>query len=800
MKKLLTIVAAIVGLGFIAIVAIVVYAYFNLNSIIAANRSYILARASDALGRPVQAQDIKATIGWGVEMDVTGVQVADDPSFSQLAFLQASDVNVSVELLPLLSRSLKVTSLLVKRPQLRVIRDRTGRLNLTTLGTRSGTPAGPKPGRGGAGGSSAGGLAALTVRSLKIEDGSLSYQDQRSGGPPLQISHFALAINNFSATAPFDLAVSMAALGTTTDFSVSGKVGPLMENGAIDPNAVPLDLNASAGPLALGQLTALPELADRIPSELSISRPLIIDARVGGTVGAPKIDTGVDLSTAHVVYPGIFDKQEGVPFKFSGSATRAGDAIRISDADLTLAALKAKIRDVNLNKSNLAAHVDTNSFDLASVAKTLTAAGKYNPTGHAEIHANVSIVNHQPSLTGDMMLTDVNAAMPGNVSTMASGCSGPIRMTGNSAKVGPLSFNLGSQPARIAAEVQSLRPLRGSYELNAALVKIGELVPSRASLGEQVSQLVLKGTVNRAENGEIAGAANLSSASGTVANVPYSNLTLAVLLNQRRVTIESLDLGAFDGKVGASGVASLAADRSFNLKFNASNIDVQKALAAEKAKAANTLRGILTGSVQVAGAGTSLDRIKPTLRGQGGGRLVNGKLVGVNVVAEALKKVNNLPAIGALVPSGVVARHPELFRSNDTDIERASLTFTLQGPRLTTHDLNIAAADYSVLGDGWFDMDKNLDVAARILMSKAFSSELVAAKRNISYLTNSDGRVEIPLRVAGQLPKPAIVPDVGPLVQRAAGHALENKLGSFLGGGKGGGSGNPLKDLRGLFH
>jgi uncharacterized protein involved in outer membrane biogenesis len=295
--------------------------------------------------------------------------------------------------------------------------------------------------------------------------------------------------------------------------------------------------------------------------------------------------------------------------------------------------------------------------------------------------------------------------------------------------------------------------------------------------------------------------------------VPYQNLALAALYVGNRLTIKSLRLNAFDGTVGASGVANLSSDRNFNLRLSAANLNVQKALTAQKSKATDILRGFLNANLQVAGAGGSFDQIKPTLHGNGGANLKNGKLVGVNVVAQALQKVDNIPAIGVLVPANVVARHPELFRSNDTDIQNASLTFVLQGPRLTTHDLNLAAADYSVLGDGWFDMDKNVNLTARILLSKAFSSELISAKHNVAYLTDPQGQVEIPLRIVGHLPKPAVIPDVSVLAQRAAAHAVQREVSKFLGkkggvlggllGGGGNGSAqpppNPLNQLKGLF-
>ncbi|MBV8773472.1 MAG: AsmA-like C-terminal domain-containing protein [Deltaproteobacteria bacterium] len=361
---------------------------------------------------------------------------------------------------------------------------------------------------------------------------------------------------------------------------------------------------------------------------------------------------------------------------------------------------------------------------------------------------------------------------------------------------------------------QSLQPFRATYQFNADSVNVGDLVPSRRSLGEHVNQLAANGNLNRSNSGAISATANLSSTSGMAANVPYQSLAMAVLYDTNRLTINSLKLSAFEGTIGTSGVANLSGDRNFNLKLNTANLNVQQALAAEKSKAADTLRGFLTGNVQVAGAGSNFDQIKPTLRGNGGANLKNGKLVGINVVAQALQKVDNLPAIGALVPAGVAARHPELFRSRDTDIQNASLTFMLQGPRLTTHDLNVAAADYSLLGDGWFDMDKNVNVAARIVLSKALSSELISAKHNVAYITNADQRVEIPLRIMGQLPKPAVVPDVSVLAQRAATHAAEREVGKFLGKKGGalsgllGGAGshknaqpapNPLNQLKGLF-
>src|SRR5207302_2486620 len=163
-----------------------------------------------------------------------------------------------------------------------------------------------------------------------------------------------------------------------------------------------------------------------------------------------------------------------------------------------------------------------------------------------------------------------------------------------------------------------------------------------------------------------------------------------------------LKIGAFNGQVVAVGKAMLTEPPEFALGLSADSIDLQQALESQKAKAADMVRGLLTGQAQVSGKGAKFDDIKPTLQGNGRANVKNGKLIGVNVASTGLKKVQNLPEIGDLVPEDIVKRHPELFNNPDTDIQAMSLTFQLQGPRLTTHDLNVQTQDYSLLGNGWF--------------------------------------------------------------------------------------------------
>src|SRR5271156_4173853 len=125
---------AVAGAVIVLVVAILAFAILSLNRIISENRAYVLGKLSAVLGRTVEVQDVTASLGWGVVLDITGLKVADDPAFSQLPMVQASEVYGEAELLPLLTGHLHLRRLVFKELQARVVRDQNGEVNLALLG------------------------------------------------------------------------------------------------------------------------------------------------------------------------------------------------------------------------------------------------------------------------------------------------------------------------------------------------------------------------------------------------------------------------------------------------------------------------------------------------------------------------------------------------------------------------------------------------------------------------------------------------------------------------------------------
>jgi len=831
MRKFIRAVLIIVSI-LIAIVAVVgTYAVLNLNSTIQSQRGAILTKASDALGRKVDVQDIHASLGWGVIADLRGVTIADDPNFSQTPFVQASDVYARVALLPLLGHRIYVDQISLKQPVVHVIRNKRGELNLGTIGKKpsasgatNSVPASSSAGTGMAplknaplaqpapqnrsgGAKDLGALGDISVSSLTIDDGTIDYK--QAGGAPAVLSAVNLDAEHLGLATPIDVNLTMAALGTGKNISLSGKFGPVVSNGAIDQTAIPLDLSLDLGPFTMADLKGVPPIAGAIPPQLQLSNPVSVKLRADGTTGALGFNFTTDLSGNRVVYTGVLDKAAGVPLTLTAAGTRKdsgdGTQLEIGNATLVLGDLNLKAGQIQLGQ-NPSARLDSNLFDLAAMGKMLVALSKYNASGKAEVHASVKMVQKQSQVNGVVTLASVTVAPPGK-RAIVGGLSGEIKMNGNSASAGPLDFNVGSGHARLTVNAQSIQPIDAAYNFSADVLKPAELTttPSPQNAGDHLDRLGVQGTVRGSVSAPTVTAA-VASPDGTLQNVAYRNLAIDAIYAAPALTINSIKAAAFNGSLDGNGRATLAAEPVFNVGLNLHGIDLQQVLQSQKSKAADIVRGQLTGQVRVSGEGTTFDRIKPTLSGNGQMSVANGKLVGVNVGAQALSKVQGVPGIDSLITPAIVARHPSLFNSRDTDLTQLSMTFAIKGARVISHDIKAATPDYSALADGWFDLDKNIDLNAHLVLSQELSREMMSAKKNIVYLANEQKQVDIPVSITGQLPKPSVQPDIEFLAQRAANHLVQKQAGKllnkYLGGGKSGNSGNNQlgNALNRLFH
>ncbi|HYL60479.1 MAG TPA: AsmA-like C-terminal region-containing protein, partial [Candidatus Acidoferrales bacterium] len=419
-------------------------------------------------------------------------------------------------------------------------------------------------------------------------------------------------------------------------------------------------------------------------------------------------------------------------------------------------------------------------------------AAKYALTGQGEVHGVVTSGATGSSIDATATLKQA-AAKLGAEWPAISNFDGKLRLADGKLAIQPSTFMLGASHISLEGCIESFSPLDATYTVGADTVQLADFLKTRPR-SDVVNQVSATGTAQ----GELSSplvSARARSGNGTLENVAYQNLDTTAAYKAARVSMHPMSAEVFGGSISGNVDAAAGAQPRFDLTLTMRGIDLEQALRSQGLEASHKIRGLLSGNVALAGAGMNWAAIKPTLRGSGRVVLANGKLLGVNIVADAINAVAAAPGVSQLVNVAFMSSHHGLLVDPNTELDAASMTFVLAGPRVTTHDLYAQSPDYTIRGDGWFDTDKNIDMSGDIQLSLGL-------------------KVAIPVTVIGKIPAVIVLPDVPVLAGRIAMGAINtpgnvirggvNAVGSLVGAGSSAGSSlpsipNPLDSLKKLL-
>lgn len=234
-KKSIIIVSAIVAVVLIAVIALPLLV--NVDTY----RPMIEKQMSAALARPVKIGSLSLSLlAGGVTAD--NLSIGDDPAYSNEPFLQAKELKVGVDLMPLIfSRALHVNSLSLVEPQLQLLQSPSGKWNFSSLGTAPAQEA-PRRGRSSSSApaspptSSSATTPNFSVAVLKVEKGrvTVGQTSQRSQHVYEDVNLEAKNIG-YDAVMPFTLEAKTPGDGK---MKVEGQAGPLDKR---DTSATPLE-------------------------------------------------------------------------------------------------------------------------------------------------------------------------------------------------------------------------------------------------------------------------------------------------------------------------------------------------------------------------------------------------------------------------------------------------------------------------------------------------------------------------------------------------------------------------------
>jgi hypothetical protein len=348
MKKLFTLLAILLALVLVVLGAgsLLLHIYLPPEKA----KALVLDRLRSQLHREVKLDSVDVGLLSGLQ--ITGLKVSESPDFSKGTFLSSRQFSLKVALWPLMFRKVIVRQIVLKSPEVNVIRHPDGKtFNFSDL-TKATTPspvrrmgeggdegkavpspvaeaATPSPG---AGPGEGGFPFLLLVSRAEIQKGALRFIDQSPAKQSVEVSPFDLKLRNVSLTTPFSVQTSMQVKCKETKLALqlSGDANLFTESfkikqGILQSRQSKVSVSGSIGRLASSNPIAdlkieIPQLdpADflglvALPPALKTEGALSGRASVKGDQTAMDLSAVLDASRLKLAYEKVFVKTEKTP-------------------------------------------------------------------------------------------------------------------------------------------------------------------------------------------------------------------------------------------------------------------------------------------------------------------------------------------------------------------------------------------------------------------------------------------------------------------------------------------------------
>src|SRR5664279_5511248 len=230
-------------IGVAAVIVVLVLVMLLLPHLIDVNQYHdqIQAQLQNRLNRPVKLGAMSLAV-FPLRVQVQNVTIGEDPRYrSNLPFANVGQMDLSVKLFPLLSKTIAIESLTLKQPKIELIKDQAGVWNFATLGQAQAAPAtaaAPPPATAKpaapAQAPAASDSGTIALDKLEIADGQVAITDWQKHQARAVYDHIDLTLKDYAPGKPFsiDLTAHVPGKGAET-FSLSGKGGPLNQNEAL---------------------------------------------------------------------------------------------------------------------------------------------------------------------------------------------------------------------------------------------------------------------------------------------------------------------------------------------------------------------------------------------------------------------------------------------------------------------------------------------------------------------------------------------------------------------------------------
>ncbi len=330
------------------------------------------------------------------------------------------------------------------------------------------------------------------------------------------------------------------------------------------------------------------------------------------------------------------------------------------------------------------------------------------------------------------------------------------------------SVHVGSlvQPFNLPVKLDgTFGPLRETMDIDAINFQLGLGKTDFAITGKAAGN---DATVNISS--PVINTANLPVALPLKKPVEIKNLQMTAEVMGQEAKLKSLSFRLFDGEVKGQGKLIAGSDMPpFKGAVTIQGLQLGPALNAV-AETPISISGTAGADLSVQGRGFSMPDLTKALEGTGHLAVKDGKIEGVNLLQEVVSALN-------VAGISLGEAKATAFSTIQTDLAIKQGTINVQRLLMDSHD-------FQATGGGTIGFDQRLNLAVNLNLSQEVSQKIAAASPVVK-IALKDGRLSLPLTIAGTAQAPSYGVDIKGLtgkVQEQVKKKVEDAVGGLLKG------------------
>ena len=784
----------------IVVAALLGWALYNIDSVVASYKARIIAAAERRTGRKVDYDRVHVKLRGGISVRIRGLSITEDPAFGSGHFLQAADVQVNLGI-HLLRREVSVSRVVLQRPVLQVIRNPRGVYNFTGLGSRAtaepraAAPQGPlaapqttrapaeqtPPARQPTADETPGFGVDLAVAHLEVSGGTLDYRDEKDRRH-VQLKELDLRVDDLRTDRPFKTTLATGFLEDRQNVRFDGLIGPMVPGAQAD--AVPVDGKVDITTLSWDALRrAFPGMNASWPEALDLTGTLQTQGfSLKGALKDLAVSGTLDLTHTALKYGDAVSKPRGTALRLAVDARVTPESIAAKRFEVTLHKVNVKGEgDVELGSpTTLDLSLDMAATDMTGWERWMPLLAGYRLSGRAAAKAEITGklgAGAVPGIEGTVTLREAGVKLPALQAPLEE-VSAAVEFSNHGATFHQLSFGIGQARLAGKAVLENLAPLTVTYRLASPTLRF-------ADLGLQPDDAVLENARSSGRltwPGGLSFAGTLTSTRGTLLGRDFADLTARLGVTEDRLAVEAFRLKTLGGTVNANGGMQLQGAPRFDVAARLNGIDIRQYFAG--VAGAPEVTGTLNADLSVTGQGRTWDAVKTTLAGKGAAAVVEGRLLDVNLAEQALQGITGLQGLTSLFSRRIKDKYPQIFNRETTVFEQLDTEIEAVDGRIVVTRATLKARDYHIAGKGSIKLDGVTDLDGVLTLSEDLSSDLLPGSR-LTPITNEKGQVEVPFTITGTMPDVRLRPRlklIESLLEKTIGRGVQGVLELIPGG------------------